>query len=166
MTRFDRLSELLELRRMRKARRGIDVVKLSSGDGKKRRRRNTEEAPEDKGGLRAGVGAGVGGGEGRGERVRCGRGWQDRGRVSTAVFFLLWRPACVITITLVVSSRTRLPRLDGPFGLTTLPNRPTRSTSTSTCTPLVLVLFISFAFFPARLLAHRTDGTTSQDGVH
>ncbi|KAG9317810.1 hepatocellular carcinoma-associated antigen 59-domain-containing protein [Chiua virens] len=51
------LSELLELRRLRKARQGIDVHKLSSGDVRKKRRRNTEESPEEKGGLRAGAGA-------------------------------------------------------------------------------------------------------------
>lgn len=57
---FDRLSELLELRRLRKARQGIDVHKLSSGDARKRRRRNAEESLEEKGGLRAGAGAGAG----------------------------------------------------------------------------------------------------------
>ncbi|KAH0840253.1 hepatocellular carcinoma-associated antigen 59-domain-containing protein [Lanmaoa asiatica] len=51
------LSELLELRRLRKGRQGIDVHKLSSGDVKKKRRRNAEEPPEEKGGLRAGAGA-------------------------------------------------------------------------------------------------------------
>ena len=47
---------MLELRRLRKSRQGIDVHKLSSGDVKKKRRRNTEEALEDQGGLRPGVG--------------------------------------------------------------------------------------------------------------
>lgn len=54
---LNRLSELLELRRLRKARQGIDVHKLSSGDARKRRRRNVEEPPEEQGGLRAGAGA-------------------------------------------------------------------------------------------------------------
>ncbi|KIJ13260.1 hypothetical protein PAXINDRAFT_117267 [Paxillus involutus ATCC 200175] len=49
------LSELLELRKIRKARQGIDVHKLSKGDVKKRRRRNTEDEPEDQGGLKAGA---------------------------------------------------------------------------------------------------------------
>ncbi|KAF9236233.1 hepatocellular carcinoma-associated antigen 59-domain-containing protein [Melanogaster broomeanus] len=49
------LSELLELRKLRKARQGIDVQKLSKGDAKKKRRRNTEDEPEEKGGLRAGA---------------------------------------------------------------------------------------------------------------
>ena len=46
---FDRLSELLELRRLRKARREIDIVRLSSGDAKKKRRRNVEKPPEEQG---------------------------------------------------------------------------------------------------------------------
>ena len=71
---FHRLSELLELRRLRKARRGIDVVKLSSGDAKKRRRRHAEEAPEDKGGLRAGVGSAERFGEGEGRGSAAGAG--------------------------------------------------------------------------------------------
>ncbi|KAG8218994.1 hepatocellular carcinoma-associated antigen 59-domain-containing protein [Butyriboletus roseoflavus] len=54
------LSELLELRRLRKSRQGIDVHKLSSGDAKKKRRRNVEEVPEEKGGLTMGAGAGAG----------------------------------------------------------------------------------------------------------
>ncbi|KAF8138901.1 hypothetical protein EV363DRAFT_1523219 [Boletus edulis] len=53
------LSELLELRRLRKARQGIDAHKLSSGDAKKKRRRHAEEAPEDKGGLRPGASGGA-----------------------------------------------------------------------------------------------------------
>ncbi|KAI9574291.1 hepatocellular carcinoma-associated antigen 59-domain-containing protein [Boletus coccyginus] len=61
------LSELLELRRLRKARQGIDIHKLSSGDAKRKRRRHAE-APEDKGGLRAGV-AGAGSGSGMGSAV-------------------------------------------------------------------------------------------------
>lgn len=60
----DRLSELLELRRLRKARQGIDVHKLSSGDVKKKRRRNAEEAAEEQGGLRPGAGSGSGSGAG------------------------------------------------------------------------------------------------------
>ena len=60
----DRLSELLELRRLRKARQGIDVHKLSSGDVKKKRRRNAEEAAEEQGGLRPGAGSGSGSGSG------------------------------------------------------------------------------------------------------
>lgn len=58
----DRLSELLELRRLRKARQGIDVHKLSSGDIKKKRRRNAEEAAEEQGGLRPGAGSSSGAG--------------------------------------------------------------------------------------------------------
>lgn len=58
----DRLSELLELRRLRKSRQGIDVHKLSSGDAKKRRRRDAEETLEEKGGLTMGAGAGAGAG--------------------------------------------------------------------------------------------------------
>ncbi|KIJ69789.1 hypothetical protein HYDPIDRAFT_171770 [Hydnomerulius pinastri MD-312] len=49
------LSDLIELRKLRKARRGIDVQKLYKGDVKKKKRRNTEDEPEDKGGLRAGA---------------------------------------------------------------------------------------------------------------
>jgi hypothetical protein len=49
------LSELLELRKLRKARRGIDVHKLSKGDVKKKKRRVTEDESEEKGGLRAGA---------------------------------------------------------------------------------------------------------------
>ncbi|KAH7887355.1 hepatocellular carcinoma-associated antigen 59-domain-containing protein [Phlebopus sp. FC_14] len=52
------LSELIELRRLRKARQGIDVQKLSKGDAKRRKRRQAEDdEPEDKGGLRAGAAA-------------------------------------------------------------------------------------------------------------
>ncbi|KAF8559429.1 hypothetical protein OG21DRAFT_1402941 [Imleria badia] len=63
------LSELLELRRLRKTRQGIDVHKLSSGDAKKKRRRNAEEAPEEKGGLRPGAGAATGSGAGAGAKT-------------------------------------------------------------------------------------------------
>ncbi|KIJ13265.1 hypothetical protein PAXINDRAFT_100732 [Paxillus involutus ATCC 200175] len=48
-------SELLELRKICKARQGIGVHKLSKGDVKQRRRRNTEDGPEDQSGLKAGA---------------------------------------------------------------------------------------------------------------
>ncbi|KAG6333311.1 hypothetical protein ID866_5778 [Astraeus odoratus] len=49
------LSELLELRKLRKARQGIDVQRLSRGDAKrKKRRRADEDEHQDPGGLKAG----------------------------------------------------------------------------------------------------------------
>ena len=51
-----RLSELLELRKLRKSRQGIDIHKLSKGDVKRRKRRNTEEDEhQDAGGLKPGA---------------------------------------------------------------------------------------------------------------
>jgi len=49
------LSDLIEFRRLRKARQGIDVDKLNKGDVKKKRRRTVKEDEEDQGGLRAGA---------------------------------------------------------------------------------------------------------------
>ncbi|KAF7981702.1 hypothetical protein HWV62_32276 [Athelia sp. TMB] len=49
------LSDLIELRKLRKARQGIDVDKLNKGDVKKKRRRTTKEEEEDQGGLKAGA---------------------------------------------------------------------------------------------------------------
>ncbi|OCH95936.1 hypothetical protein OBBRIDRAFT_787782 [Obba rivulosa] len=49
------LSDLIELRKLRRAREGIDVQKLTKGDAKKRRKRQREGEPEDQGGLRKGA---------------------------------------------------------------------------------------------------------------
>ncbi|KAL4076339.1 hepatocellular carcinoma-associated antigen 59-domain-containing protein [Scleroderma yunnanense] len=50
------LSELLELRKLRKSRQGIDIQKLSKGDVKRRKRRNAEEDEhQDPGGLKLGA---------------------------------------------------------------------------------------------------------------
>lgn len=48
------LADLLELRKLRKAREGIDVAKLSKGDVKKKKKR-PREAEGDQGGLKPGV---------------------------------------------------------------------------------------------------------------
>jgi hypothetical protein len=48
-----RLADLLELRKLRKARGGIDVAKLNKGDIKKKKKRAREEGEE--GGLKKGV---------------------------------------------------------------------------------------------------------------
>ena len=51
-----RLSELLELRKLRKSRQGIDIQKLSKGVVKRRKRRATEEDEhQDAGGLKPGA---------------------------------------------------------------------------------------------------------------
>lgn len=49
------ISELIELRKLRKSRQGIDVSKLSKGDAKKRKRKTAEDGQEAQGGLRAGA---------------------------------------------------------------------------------------------------------------
>ncbi|KAG1873582.1 hepatocellular carcinoma-associated antigen 59-domain-containing protein [Suillus subalutaceus] len=49
------ISELIELRKLRKSRQGIDVSKLSKGDAKKRKRKTAEDGQEIEGGLRAGA---------------------------------------------------------------------------------------------------------------
>ncbi|KAG1805197.1 hepatocellular carcinoma-associated antigen 59-domain-containing protein [Suillus subaureus] len=49
------ISELIELRKLRKSRQGIDVSKLSKGDVKKRKRKTAEDGQEAEGGLRAGA---------------------------------------------------------------------------------------------------------------
>lgn len=51
----NRLADLLELRRLKKLRQGIDAAKLSKGDVKKRRKRTREEEEELAGGLRKGT---------------------------------------------------------------------------------------------------------------
>jgi hypothetical protein len=52
------LADLLELRKLRKTRQGIESSKLIVGDAKKRRRRGDEDdqAEQELGGLRAGAG--------------------------------------------------------------------------------------------------------------
>jgi hypothetical protein len=49
------ISELIELRKLRKSRQGIDVSKLSKADAKKRKRKTAEDGQETEGGLRAGA---------------------------------------------------------------------------------------------------------------
>jgi hypothetical protein len=50
------VSELLELRKFRRARQGIDASKLTKGDGKKKRRRKPEDGENmPAGGLQPGV---------------------------------------------------------------------------------------------------------------
>ncbi|EPQ59185.1 hypothetical protein GLOTRDRAFT_70395, partial [Gloeophyllum trabeum ATCC 11539] len=49
------LEDLIELRKLRRAREGIDVTKLNKGEVKKKKKRPLEEE-EERGGLRAGVG--------------------------------------------------------------------------------------------------------------
>lgn len=49
------LADLIELRKLRKARQGIDVDRLNKGDVKKKRRRPTEDEEKDQGGLKAGA---------------------------------------------------------------------------------------------------------------
>lgn len=50
-----RLADLLELRKLKKLRQGIDAVKLSKGVTKKKRKRTKEEEEEEQGGLRKGA---------------------------------------------------------------------------------------------------------------
>jgi hypothetical protein len=47
------LEDLIELRKLRKTRQGIDVARLNKGDAKKKKKRAREEGEE--GGLRKGV---------------------------------------------------------------------------------------------------------------
>jgi len=49
------LSDLIELRKLRRAREGIDAAKLTKGDAKKKKKRPREGEPEEQGGLRKGV---------------------------------------------------------------------------------------------------------------
>ncbi|KAG2138057.1 hepatocellular carcinoma-associated antigen 59-domain-containing protein [Suillus bovinus] len=49
------ISELIELRKLKKSRQGIDVSKLSKGDAKKRKRKTAEDGQEAEGGLRPGA---------------------------------------------------------------------------------------------------------------
>jgi hypothetical protein len=53
------IADLLELRKLRRAREGIDATKLTVGDGKKKRRRKQEGEEDDsvveRGGLRKGA---------------------------------------------------------------------------------------------------------------
>ncbi|KAF8213966.1 hepatocellular carcinoma-associated antigen 59-domain-containing protein, partial [Mycena galopus ATCC 62051] len=46
------LSDLIELRRLRKARQGIDAAKLNKGDARKKKKRPREEEEAEQGGLR------------------------------------------------------------------------------------------------------------------
>ncbi|OBZ70182.1 hypothetical protein A0H81_09691 [Grifola frondosa] len=48
------VADLIELRKLRRAREGIDVAKLSKGDAKKRKKR-PREGQEDQGGLKKGA---------------------------------------------------------------------------------------------------------------
>lgn len=50
-----RLADLIELRKLRRSRQGIDVSKLNKGDVKKKRRRPKDEEEEEEGGLRKGA---------------------------------------------------------------------------------------------------------------
>jgi hypothetical protein len=53
-----RIADLIELRRLRRARRGIDAARLNKGDAKRRRKRDREEGEGDEGeqaGLRKGA---------------------------------------------------------------------------------------------------------------
>jgi hypothetical protein len=47
------LEDLIELRKLRKGRQGIDVARLNNGDVKKKKKRPREEG--EQGGLRKGV---------------------------------------------------------------------------------------------------------------
>lgn len=53
MLRWCRLADLIELRKLRRAREGIDVQKLVKGDVKKKRKR-PKESEEEIGGLKKG----------------------------------------------------------------------------------------------------------------
>ncbi|KAF7355685.1 hypothetical protein MSAN_01486300 [Mycena sanguinolenta] len=46
------LNDLIELRKLRKARQGIDAAKLNKGDNRKKKKRPREEEEEEQGGLR------------------------------------------------------------------------------------------------------------------
>lgn len=52
-SRYYSLADLIELRKLRRARQGIDVTKLNNGDIKKKKKRPREEG--DQGGLRKGA---------------------------------------------------------------------------------------------------------------
>jgi len=49
------IAELIELRKLKKSRQGIDVQKLSKGDAKKKKCKTAEDGQEVQGGLRAGA---------------------------------------------------------------------------------------------------------------
>ncbi|KAJ7498551.1 hepatocellular carcinoma-associated antigen 59-domain-containing protein [Mycena latifolia] len=49
------LNDLIELRKLRRARQGIDAAKLNKGDAKKKKKRPREEEEEERGGLRKAV---------------------------------------------------------------------------------------------------------------
>jgi hypothetical protein len=50
-----RVADLIELRRLRKLRQGIDASKLNKGDAKKKRKRPKEDEDMDQGGLKKDV---------------------------------------------------------------------------------------------------------------
>jgi len=50
-----RLADLIELRRLRKLRQGIDAGKLNKGDAKKMKKRTKEDEDMEQGGLKKGV---------------------------------------------------------------------------------------------------------------
>jgi hypothetical protein len=49
------LNDLIELRKLRKARQGIDAAKLNKGDARKKKKRPREEEEAEQGGLRKGA---------------------------------------------------------------------------------------------------------------
>ena len=51
---FGSIADLIEWRKLRRAREGIDVAKLNVGDEKKKKKKRPRE--EDQGGLRKGAG--------------------------------------------------------------------------------------------------------------
>ncbi len=69
-----RVAELIDLRKLRRARQGIDVAKLNKGDAKRRKKR-AREGEEEEGGVKAGL--------------RKGASIDDDGYVSFPLFSVL-----------------------------------------------------------------------------
>ena len=115
-----RLAELIELRKLRKAKQGIDANKLNKGDVKKRRKRPKGGEELDQGGLKPGSSS-----ANRKEVV------EDDEYVLSLVIF---HSNSVILMVLPEMKTTKMQKRGEQCGITTSRNRPTLSTLTSTCT--------------------------------
>lgn len=137
-----RLADLIELRRLRKSRQGIDASKLNKGDVKKKRRRPKDEEEPDQGGLKPGSSNAA-----RKEVVE-----EDEYVVAILVHFyslLNCHPDFSGMKT------TKMHKPGGLCGITTSRSRPMLSTSTNTCKKLHILS-----------PQNKTQPLMSQDGLH
>lgn len=121
-----RVADLIELRKLRRAREGIDVAKLNKGDAKRRRKRAREGEQEEEG-VKAGL--------------RKGAPVDDDGYVCLSFFTLR-----DFLLTLEARKKIKRPRPGGSCGRITLRSRPTSWMSTNTCeynSVTLLALFVN-----------------------